>query len=275
MVILVPTDFSTCADNAATVAIDLAKRLKARVKFLHLMYMPVDWQDIPAMRLHLYPELQERKAKVVAQLEALTALAKAEGVEADESLMYHSSLEDFSEHIQNQKADLVVMGSHGASGWRELFVGSNAQRMLRYVPAPTLVVKYTQEQPLQLQNMALASTFSMETPPKLSMLLRLAEVFGANVHLVYINLPYNFEDSGSSMDRMDAFAALYPEQTFYKHIYNAQDEQKGLLDFCTRYDIDLLALATYGKSPMVQLFSPSLTENVVNRADFPVLALKA
>lgn len=272
--ILVPSDFSTCANAAVVVALDLAKRLKASIKFLHLMYSPLEWEDIPALRLHLYPELNAKRQEALDALQALVNQAQAQGIDAEYSLRFHRSNEDFAEHIQAQAADLVVMGSHGASGWRAFFTGSNAQRMLRYVPAPTLVVKYTQEGPLNLKHIAFASRFDEAQHSAFARLLPLIEVFEAKLHLLYVNLPYSFEESLETMARMQAFAAQYPQLDCFMHIHNARDEQKGLLDFCENYSIDLLALVTYGKSPLEQLFSPSLTEGVVNRSIFPVLALK-
>jgi len=61
--ILIPTDFSSCADNAINVALEIARKVRAEVQFVHCLPVPTDWVSLGADQDKLYPEVIERSRK--------------------------------------------------------------------------------------------------------------------------------------------------------------------------------------------------------------------
>jgi nucleotide-binding universal stress UspA family protein len=175
---------------------------------------------------------------------------------------------DYADEIN---ADLIVMGSHGTGGLKEAFLGSNTQRVLRTVSTPVLVIK--NEIPVDFKKIVFAATFKEDVHKAFAKILNFAKVYGSDVHLLYVNMPYNFEDSTSSNQRMHEFAAQYPNHQFKQHIFNAFDEESGIIKFSKTNGIDLIATTTHGKSGFMQMLSPSITESLANHSSLPVLSV--
>src|SRR6185369_5620641 len=77
-------------------------------------------------------------------------------------------------HIKKNKIDLIVMGTHGASGIREFFIGSNAEKIVRYASVPVITVK--QQIKNKVKNIAFATDLS-PIPSKVSERLKALQKF--------------------------------------------------------------------------------------------------
>jgi nucleotide-binding universal stress UspA family protein len=237
------------------------------------MSLPLDWRNISVEQEARYPEIKAQIAEARIQLQALVAQARSRGLQAKDILVFDSSLNNLVQHLQAQEHQLVVMGSHGASGFQEIFIGSNAQRVLRQSPAPVLVVKqYTG--PFEPKQIVFASNFEPEAQNAFAPVAALAQKTAAKIQLVYINTPYRFEESWKSLGRLYEFVKAYPQQSLTPYVYNAFDEESGILHFAQAYGMDIIALATHGKGNLSQLLSPSIAEAVANRAKTAVLSIR-
>ena len=273
--ILVPTDFSDCANAAAETAIGLAKQTGGEIDFLHLTSVPTKWAKLPIETLDGYPEeirLQIGAAK--NELNNLVLKAKHAGVAAKEYMSFNESVDEIYNHAKKHNCDLIVLGSHGSKGVREMFIGSNAQRVLRHAPVPVMVVKNAQ--PVSaIKNIVFAASFREDVHGAFAEVLKVADALKAGIHLLYINMPYLFEETKTTVARMKEFAKHYPNKALGIHIYNAYDEESGIMQFAAEHNIELVVLTTHGKSGWVQLLSPSIAESLVNHSEIPVLSIHA
>ena len=269
---LVPVDFSEYGKAAKDTAIAIAAQNGAEVDFLHCMNLPkfthisnIDTKDLPE-------EYRVEKGKAQQLLNDYKKEAEGLGITAKSYLSYSKSTTEITLHAENHNTDLIIMGSHGSSGFREAFLGSNTQRVLRMSSSPVLVIKQKPKS-LNFKHIVFAATFKEDVHAPFHKVLDFAKSFGAQLHLLYINLPYNFEETATSLARMDAFAKMYPGNNLKLHIYNAFDEESGILNFSHENAIDVIATTTHGKSGFAQIMSPSITESLANHSSIPVLSV--
>lgn len=269
--ILLLTDFSEVSENATDYALQIAKTTRAHVQLMHIINTPVDWVKIPLEKEKLYPETKAEIGLANTRLDNLTKRFDKEGIVAKKSLVYNLGVENVSEHIKGKDFDLIVMGSHGTKGINTFRLGSNAHKVLRSAVIPTLIVK---QKPASdaIKHIAFASTFEEDQKKAFQEVLRFSEVLGAQLHLLYINTPYNFNETAEMEKRLNDFCKSYAN-TCIKHTYNALNEERGIRYFMEKTAIDLFSIATAGKSGLVQFFSPSLTEHLINHLDVPVLSI--
>ena len=164
------------------------------------------------------------------------------------------------------------MGSHGANGIREYVIGSNAQKVIRNSAVPVLVVK-TRPDSFDIKRIAFASNFEDSQMPSFQKVLSFAENFSSAIHLLYVNTPYYFKETGEMEYLLQSFCENFSNITFQPHIYDAYNEERGITAFMEDKNIDLLAIATEGKSGLKQLVSPSLSESLINHLDKPILTI--
>jgi nucleotide-binding universal stress UspA family protein len=140
--ILVPCDFSKPAISAFRFALDLARQSKGAVHLLHVIELPVLHDTVLMPVLNFEEELlRELKEKAETRFIKMTEKYKTEGVKVIFNVQFGAVSRMIQDYVEKEAIDLVVMGSHGASGVREFFIGSNAEKMVRHSRVPVLVMK--------------------------------------------------------------------------------------------------------------------------------------
>ncbi len=140
--ILVPTDGSEISQHAIATAIALAKPLGAEI-FTICVKEPFPYGTVaelqPAPPQEFF-DAQERNAanNVRAVIDACDAAGVVSHAKTVEGLQ---AWESIIAHAVEQTCDLLVMGSHGRSGFVSLFLGSETQDVLRHTTIPVLVVR--------------------------------------------------------------------------------------------------------------------------------------
>lgn len=116
--VLLATDFSECAEAAAVIARDYARRFGARLHVLHVL-----WGDAVKS-----PMLEKLGEELRATVPVVTAVAS--GNAASEIVKYAA----------RHRIDLIVVGTHGRTGATRVLLGSVAERVVRLAPCPVLTV---------------------------------------------------------------------------------------------------------------------------------------
>jgi len=167
---------------------------------------------------------------------------------------------------------MIIMGSHGANGIKDFTLGSNAQKVVRKTKVPVLVVK---NKPIktEISSIIFASTFDKNQLDPFQKIRSFSDLLNAELHLLYVNTPYNFKETNEIEGLLQTFCVNCEKKACKKHSYNALNEERGIKEFMSTAQIDIFAIATEGKSALMQLFSPSLTESIVNHLDIPVLSI--
>lgn len=269
--ILIPTDFSESANHAAQVGVQLAKKLKAEVSFLHLLSTPVEWAKLSLEKEKLYPET---KAKIENAKDALLKLerrAEKDGVEANSMLLFNHGMEDIVTYIKKERHFMVVMGTHGEKGVDHI-MGSNTQKVLKNSPVPVLAVKLHDHMG-PLKKIGIASDFKEKSLESFSRIIDLAKHLNLETEIVFVNVPYNFMETNRIEKTMEDFINTHPESKVKTFVYNAYSEERGIGMYIHDHKPDIIATITHKHSELVKFFRPGITEKLINHFDLPVLSL--
>ena len=268
--ILLLTDFSELANNATQYTFRIATKTKSEVEILHIINTPIDWVKLPLDKEKLYPEIKSEIGNAKAKLSALQMKFSKEGVKAIESLVFNVGVENIPQYITQDKYDLIIMGSHGSKGIKEFAIGSNAQKVIHTSEVPVLVVK----NPPQNENfnrMVMTSTFEENQSPYFKRMFKYATDLAVDIDLLYVNTPYNFKETEEIEKMFTLFCKDCSKKNCSKYHVDALNEERGIQFFMSNSDADLMTIATEKKSILSSLFSPSLSEAIVNHLDIPVL----
>ena len=271
--ILVPTDFSPIANEACEYALKIAEKAKAEIHFLHIQFTPIDWVKLDKEKEKNYPDTLKQIGHANNELSKWKKRGEDLGLKVRTFITYDVGRDEIIKHVSSYHHDFVVMGSHGASGARETFIGSTAQKIIRNAAAPVLVIK--EKAPLfPMKNIVFASGFEEDMQDQFNQVVALADMMEANIHLLYVNTMYNFEETAKSEEKMETFLKHCQRGgTCTINIYNALDEESGIREFAQRQNADLIAITTHGKKGFLGFMSKSITESLVNHADTAVLSM--
>lgn len=284
--ILVPTDFSECAINATDVAISIAKKMNAEVLFFHSASLPIDWKSLTthtASDINLmvkekesrYPEMRKKVGEVKQQLADLVQLAKGKGIDATSSLTYNLTHQDIISHATSFKADLIVMGTNGSNGIKELFLGSNTQKVIRLAKCPVLTIREKQHS-FSIKDIVFVSDFEeQKVKDRFDVVLKFADLFDAHIHLLYVNTPIQFEDTKYSQKKMDELILNHhaDNQNISSHIFNEYSAEEGALRFAKSINADMIAIVSHGYKGLRKIISENITERLANHSHIPVLGI--
>lgn len=267
--ILVPTDFSDCANNAVETGITLAKKMKAEILFIHVQRTPVEWKKLRKEQEKNFPETIHEIGHARGELTKLELKAKQAKLKASTALVFNNN--DISKVIKDYKHDLIVIGSYGTSGFKEL-IGSNTQRVVRYSSTPVLVIKDFLKNNT-FKNIVFASNFEEGAHQPFRKVIEFANLVKAQIHLLYVNMPFYFKETDEIESVMLSFLKKCPRGTCSINIYNALNEERGIEKFAEKMKADVIAMTTHGKTGFMKIIAPSITESLVNHCDIPILSV--
>jgi nucleotide-binding universal stress UspA family protein len=262
--ILVPCDFSKTAISAFRFALDVAAQSKGLVYLLNVVELPVLHDTVVMPVLNFEAELlRELKEKAEKSFSKLISKHEKEGVKIVGEVVFGPVSREILEFAKTEKFDLIIMGSHGATGFREFIVGSNAEKIVRSSPVPVLVVKSYSKG--AIKNIVFPNTLDTEHQEDLTMKVKaLQSFFKAHLSIVWINTPINFSSDTETLKRLEAFAKRYMLKDYSIHVFNHRDEETGILEFTNREKGDIIAMATHGRKGIGHLLNGSLAEDLVN-----------
>lgn len=142
--LLVPTDFSPGADIAMNYAIDMAAREKATIHFLHVIEADTYVAAYPDGLLIEMPGVRDQLLeRANARLDEYVDRCRTAGVPASTRVAMGRAAPLIAQEASARNADLIVMGTHGRSGFTHFLLGSVAERVLRLAQCPVLTVRET------------------------------------------------------------------------------------------------------------------------------------
>jgi len=138
--ILVPTDFSTHSEKAVAMAVKIAKLSGGSIHLLHCYQLHPG--GVSPYGITVPVEFDEKIREAAAEsLAAVEKKVRSEGVEVKSHITPSYPAEAVTELAGEIDADLIVMGTRGATGLQHILLGSVAERTLRMAPCPVLTVK--------------------------------------------------------------------------------------------------------------------------------------
>ncbi len=270
--ILVPTDFSKHAEYALKVAAQIARKNDGEIFLVHMLELPTSGNDALSTA-HEIPELMLFKNAAINKLDTIMNSDFLNDVKISKILQFEMAFDGIIKNAEAHNVDLIVMGSHGASGFQEMFIGSNTEKVVRNSAIPVLVIK-REENSFSASKFIFASDFSDEAKKPFIKALSFAKEFGAHLYLVTINTPNNFKSTKTSQQIMDNFLLDVDKSNITTHIYNDVNVEKGILHFAKSIDADIIGMSTHGRKGLSHFFNGSISEDLVNHAKRPVITFK-
>lgn len=277
--ILVPTDFSAHAEYALKVAAEIARKNNGEIFLLHMLELPALASDGIGESNAVgsstdVPEVMFFMEKTRERFEEVLNAPYLQGIPVVEAIQFERAFDGIIKHSKKHGIDLVVMGSHGASGFQEMFIGSNTEKVVRTSDIPVLVIKKEQES-FNPAKFVFASDFSEEIKKPFAKVVEFANTFETELHLVYINTPNNFKSTHATQKIVSDFAAQFDIRNGYTtDIYNDVNIEKGVLHFANSINADLIGMCTHGRQGLAHFFNGSVSEDLVNHAVRPVITFR-
>jgi len=273
--IIVPVDFSKHSEYALKTAVQLAKKNKTEVIVLHM--------------LELYENLLS-ESNIAQQEKAIFLLKLAKkrfkrflnqnylkGIKITPIIKHFKVFSEVNEIAKEENADLIIMGSHGVSGAKEFFIGSNTEKVIRFSEIPILVIK-NELSDIVFKDIVFACDFSDTSIKPYKNAIKTLKSLGENIHLIYVNTPTENFKSSAEMEKIVVEFLQNSEGNLDRlndvsYICDYTIEN-GILNFANVVGADLIATITHGRKGISHFFKGSIAEDIANHATLPVITFK-
>ncbi len=298
--ILCPVDFSECSRRAFDQAVAIAGRRGADVTVLHVLPEP---SPVPA--LPYGPEgpgpfgfETVTRDRALAELKRFLATEHAVGVPVHYETVESSNVyKEILQQASRTAADLVVMGTHGRSGFDFLLLGSVAEKTLRTSPVPVLIVPPLNSGVLPadrgpVRSVLCAVDFSQDSVRALEFAASIVQYAAAGrLTLLHVVEPISlgYDPKGGTGFDVEGYERGLVESGLAQLQKSAPDAAElgcevevmvsrgkaytEILRVATERQIDLIVLGVHGRHALDRLVFGSTAEHLVRRSTCPVLAV--
>ncbi|HXP50840.1 MAG TPA: universal stress protein [Bacteroidia bacterium] len=276
--ILVPTDFSETGMLAIEHAAFLAKLSKAHLYLLHIVesfeyayseYEPeIMVKDIEGIQEAVTEKLERLAASLENQYEINVTALVNNGQPAS----------GISQTGKDQHIDLIVMGTHGAKGFEELIIGSNAHRVVNHAPCPVITVQSSAKN-IGFTNIVMPIDNSVHSRQKVDYVIQLAKLYGSKIHILGL-----LEDLEESEERkfnlkLDAVESIIKqvELPYVRKLVTGHNVAVEAMKYADEVNADLLVIMTDHEESSLSLsgsFLGTLAKQVVNHSKIPVMSIR-
>lgn len=273
--IIVPVDFSIHSENALKTAAHIAKRENSEIVVVHMLELSSalisQSENFTQQQTAFYLRLAEKRFEEFLDKDYLS------GITLTPIVKYFKIFSELNDIAKEKSADLIVMGSRGASGLKEIFVGSNTEKVVRSSSIPVLVVK---EVPItsDFKTALFASSFSDNHVTPYSKARKLLKGFGCRLQLLNVNTPYaKFRSTKEQQKRVAEFLQKVDgnlddmNNVAFVSDYTVKE---GILEYANLNGVDLIVMATHGRKGINHFFEGSISEDVANHSTLPVMTFK-
>jgi len=277
--ILIPTDFSVPAENAARYGLELAKVLKADVLLCNAIKVPA---EAPMAAQVAWPliDYADLKKEISSDLDAMVKTLTDSCSNEEEycpEVTYETSIGTVcgvvSALAKDKKIDLVVMGIAGAGGLTQFLLGSNSKEMIEKAEIPVLLVPF-EASFKKLRKIAFATDFDEEDIASLQFIAKFAQPFDAGIIIIHIT-NREVAAGGKPQAKIDAFLDRVAMEVNYsnirfEYVWNI-DIDNGLEWVSEQKELDMIAIGHRRHNLLERIFKGSHTQKLSRHTKHPLL----
>lgn len=295
--ILFSTDFSPCSAHAFKYALELAKQHNAEIAVMHVLVL---YQEDPYKSTSKLPGMEDMYQ--ASEKQARNAIEETFLDSSNERIPISycverglSAADKILEYATKHETDIIIMGTHGHSAFRHLFLGSVTEKVIRYAPCPIMTIRSdgqhdSSPEHIPWKRILLPLDFSEYSQYAMKYAGAIAKESGAVIEMMHVfeqQVHPAFYATGKtsifeimpdisqkSFDAMDTLiASPYKGLAIHKHVSEG-NIVKEITRKAVELDIDLIVLATHGLSGIDKFLLGSTTEKVIRKTHCPVLIIK-
>jgi nucleotide-binding universal stress UspA family protein len=271
--ILFPTDFSKTANNAFVYALEMAKFLNAELLVLHVYSLPpITYEGYPAYLSQVYDSIEldnfENFKDEVPLLRKIAEERNLDSVKMSHILEQGDLILTIKSLVKKERVDLIVLGTNGATGLKEAFLGTNAGSVIERVPILSLTVP-AKARFEKIKKIGFTTRFTSKDSRALKKVVEIAKALNAKIKCLYVQT----FDSDLKQARIEKWKADFKQDPVEFIVIPSDDIKGTIFSFLKKNDIDILAMLTYKHKMLEKLFKKSLVKKIAYETEVPILAL--
>lgn len=284
MKILVPTDFSDLSLKAIEVASKYASIFDGKISLMH-SHIPITELDEPyaiGMSSKIYQDYEEIEESIRKKLKKISDEHLDDKYKGD--ILVHIGNPAQSVVEVSEDHDIIILSTHGRTGFSRFLLGSVAEKVLRMSKIPVMVVENDSEVG-HFENILVTTDFSENAVAAYPKALELAKKTGGSVDILHILSFDQFEDDETdpSIKKIREQRMKLIEKEYFHELgdrvksytlVSDDSPHEAILKYTKSTPYNLIVMSTVGKTGINYLMMGSTTANVVRHVETAVLSVR-
>jgi|SRR5690554_652435 len=272
--ILYPTDFSENSEHALSYALELARLFNAELTLFNSYMLPHSKSNLWVSMTERMGEDSKNDLNLIKERILEDPAYKNINVNIDSRSGGFVSL--IPTVAENHQSDLIVMGTKGASGLKEIFIGSNTLEVIQTAHCPVLAIPENaiNAKSRKFNKIAMGTDLKPLSSNKvLQPLFDIAKRCNSPIEFVNINRKSDLQDNEARTKRAIELEDLAIGIKTSIHFSTNEDIIDGISDYISREKPDLFAMLSRKHSLFERIFTRSITNKLSFRTEVPLLVL--
>jgi len=268
--IVVAIDFSKGSIHALEYAIELANLTHANINLV--------WVDtFSANELALANESKEIRNEAKGNFDEILAKYKDKLIHGKLTTKVRKGkvYQELATYVRQTDCCLLIVGTHGSSGFEEYWIGTNAFRIVSSISSPVITVKYNYEIQRGYRKILLPVIHTVQTLQKVAFTADLAKATGADINLLALNSS-GLKSMQRILDSNVSMAEKYLNEKGINYIVdhlNSKNLAADIIDHARQVDADLIAIMTDIQDQANSILLGPFAQQLVSYSPVPVLSL--
>ncbi len=265
---IIPIDFSRESIAGLDMAVLFSQKKEINIQMVYVITSITDYHPSSISDEHKFAE--ERFKKLISEYEPKLGKNSKLRYIIKKGKVYR----EIVSQVNSYKDAMVSASTHGASGFEELFVGSNALKIMSATSNPVLTVRKSPV-PDKIQKVLLPIKLHPDTRQKVPTAVEIARLFEAEVHVLGISTTKNRRD----LERLESYSKQtmgFLESRDVKvvhHMVTGDSLPTLTLNYAEAIDTDLIIMMSSAIDKW-NVFFGSYAQQMLNRSKLPLLSIK-
>jgi len=273
--ILIPTDFSETGLLAIKHGAFMARLFKAELFLLHVLEVSEYTYDIPEPVLRL-PNLEVIQDVATRKLSEIAEdIRKEYGIAATTMSSTGKISSEVVNYADENKIDIIVMGTHGASGFEEYFMGSNAHKVVTRAHCPVISIQ-TQATKLGFADIVVPIDNKFHSREKINYAIELATHYASRIHILGLSESHEDHDEAKFNIKLDSVEEVVKKSglPYVRKVVEGTNLAVSAMEYAKNVNADLLVINTDQESALTGMFMGPFAKQIVNHSRIPVMSVK-
>jgi nucleotide-binding universal stress UspA family protein len=176
---------------------------------------------------------------------------------------------------EEYEADLIIMGTHGTSGFAERFIGSNAYKVVNEATCPVITIQ-THAIQRGFKEIVLPIDHSFYSRQKVNHAIELAERYGSRIHILGLSHTQDKTEVNKLKIKIEQVEALIKKHkvSYDKQINFGVNYAKLTMSYAEKIKADLIMIMTEWEEDITGMFIGPFARQIVNHSKIPVMSIR-
>ncbi len=263
---IVPVDFSAESLNGLKMAILFSQKTMVNIQMMYVLPKATD-SDQAAMEAEMH-SAEERFKKIITEFSPRVGNNSTLGYMINRGRIY----QEVVSQAESLPDSIISASTHGASGFQELFIGSNAFRIISATDKPVITLRKN-SCPDTIDRIVLPIDLSVDSRQKVPFTLDLARLFGAEVHVLGVHTLRGLGNKRKIRNYISQVASYIEDKVHCETNEVFGDNVVELVNnYAQAIKADLISITTERPSG-ISLIIGNTVHQILNKAEIPVLCL--